>query len=339
MRSKLWLLLTLQCGLWSCSNNAGYLQNGYPAFVRVNGSYAYTANGELGLDIIDLNNLRTVHRMLPQREMHSIDAMSIDGNLLFLIDARGEDYLAVYDVSNPVNPQLIDGPIGVNGGPFTGVSAAGGNVVVSGGTTHLNYFKYTSGGKLSNSEAIFGRDRGHPDVLLSNDGQVAYLSTDFNGLVDDAEYGVVTVALGDLATSPVLLSEIGIPGSGFTEGTTQPSGFPIKTAILSDDVLLVAHGVGLSIIDLVQGRILASMRTVDIGIAATNLAIYQSIAYVVGNSPSPTLVKVDLSDIANPSVIETVPLNTSGGIPTSVAVTDQLVLIAANEGGLMVMNR
>ena len=321
----------------ACANDPNYLDSGFPNFIRINNGFAYVSNGELGLDIIDLASMQTVHRMLPQREMNSIDAMSIDGDLLFLVDARGEDYLAVYSLSDPIRPTLVSGPIGVNGGPFTGVSAANGNVVVSGGTTHLNYRKYDTNGKLSTAESIFGRDRGHPDVLLSSDGAVAYLSTDFNDIVDDAEFGIVTILLDDLAGSPVLLSELGIPGSGFSNTTTRPTGFPIKTAIVGNH-LAVAHNAGFTLIELIEGRYLAGVNTIDIDLEATNLAVNDLTAYVIGRDPSPTLVQIDLTDINSPVVTDRMDLSITS-VPTSIAVTDDLILIAANEDGIIVINQ
>lgn len=324
----------MMVGIFSCANDPNYLESGFPSFVRIDGNYAYVASGELGLDIIDLNSMEVVRRMLPQREMHSIDAFSIDGDLLFVIDARGEDYLAVYSLVDPTDPVLVSGPVGVNGGPFTGVSAAGGNVVVSGGTTHLNFYKYDGSGNLSKTESIFARDRGHPDVLLSSDGEVAYLSTDFNDIVDDAEFGIVTVGLDDLTRSPVLISELGIPESGFTTGTTRPTGFPIKTAVLNNH-LLVAHGGGLSVIELIEGKALTNIQTYNFSIEATDIALFGTTAYLVGSFDSQALmVSVDLSDIDNPTVIESTPLN-AASIPTSIAVNSNWIVIAAHEGGLI----
>ncbi|MDN5203654.1 hypothetical protein QQ008_19855 [Fulvivirgaceae bacterium BMA10] len=321
----------------ACQEEPYDIPHGVPSVVKIYNNYAYTTNGEFGLDIIDLNTLKTVNKMPPAREMNSIDNLSITDNLLFAIDARGEDFLAVFSLDNPTSPKLVSGPVPVQGAPFTGVSAANGNVVVSGGTTFMNFRKYDANGKLSDTEGRFGRDRGHPDILLSEDGRVAYASTDFNGQVNGARFGMIALELDGLTNSPRLISEIGIPGAGFTAGTTRPAGFPIQSA-LADDHLLVAYGEGLAIIELVNGRGLASLNTLDLGLAAISISVFNGVAYVIGNEPTPTLVKIDISDIENPVIIESISLNTNGGIPTSIDVNNQYILIAANEGGLIVMN-
>ncbi|MEP5611924.1 MAG: hypothetical protein ABJP45_06725 [Cyclobacteriaceae bacterium] len=328
-----YVLLVL--GLLACTEDYT-VPSHVPGVVKVSGNNVFVAYGDGGLIVTDVNSDQVVAHLFPAGEMNSIDDFDIVGNLLFVLDARGKNYLAAYNISNLQNPELIDGPYLVQGGPFNGISARGGNLVVSGGTFYLEYFQYSSSGKLAGS-ASFGRDRGHPDVLLSNNGQVAFASTDFNGLVDDTRFGVMSLSLGTELNIPTVISQKGIPTAGFTDGGTSPVGFPIQTA-LSNDNLLVAHGGGLSIIELVDDSALGDSRLIDLGLQAVSVQVQNDIAYVIGIGTVPSLVKVDISDTSNPVIIETVTLNIGNSIPTSLALANSFVYIAAGQEGLLKLN-
>ncbi|MEP1097446.1 MAG: hypothetical protein ABJG78_20175 [Cyclobacteriaceae bacterium] len=328
-----YVLLVL--GLLACTEDYK-VPSHVPGVVKVSGNNVFVAYGDGGLIVTDVTTDQVVAHLFPAGEMNGIDDFDIAGDLLFVLDARGKNYLATYDISNLQNPELVDGPYLVQGGPFNGISAKGGSLVVSGGTFYLEYFQYSSSGKLSGS-ASFSRDRGHPDVLLSNNGQVAFASTDFNGLVDDTRFGVMALSLGTELNIPTIISQRGIPEAGFTEGVTSPVGFPIQTA-LSGDNLLVAHGGGLTIIELVDDSAFGTSQLIDLGIRAVSVQAQNDTAYVIGIGAVPSLVKVDISDTSNPVITETVTLNIGTSIPTSLALTNSFVYIAAGEGGLLKLN-
>ncbi|WP_436515953.1 hypothetical protein [Ekhidna sp. To15] len=307
--------------------------NHTPGVVRIFDNLLMTAYGEGGLIISNVNTGEIITQVFPPQGMNSIDDFDMDGNLIFVLDSRGRDYIAVFSFDG-INTSLVADPIAVEGGPFNGVSASNGNLVVSGGTTFLNRFKYSSKGKIFGAVS-FGRDRGHPDVLLSDDGQAAFISTDFDGGVNG--FGVTSLYIGDRLQIPFILSELRILESGITTGVTAPVGFPIQTAIYNDN-LIVAHGGGLTIINLIEGHIFGSNSNIDIGISGISLAIDDNIAYVIGyQGEIPTLVTVDLSDISNPPTVSTTSLFTDGSIPTSIAVSNTEIYIAAGAAGLLIL--
>lgn len=323
--------------LAGCSDDFN-VPNHVPGVVKIFDSKVFVAYGEGGLFITDANTDEVLAQIFPPEEMHSIDDFDVDGDLLFVIDARNKNYLASYSISDVSHPKLVDGPILVNGGPFNGISASTGNLVVSGGTLMLEYFQYSPRGSLKGS-ALFGRDRGHPDVLLSDNGQVAFVATDFQIVPDKPRFGAMALYLGNELSIPGVLSEYRIEGADFSEGLTTPVGFPIKLKVHQEH-LFVAHRAGLTLIELIEESAFGSATTFDLGIEVTAIETLNNTAFVVGDTPDgKALMKIDLTDLNAPTIMETVILDIGSSIPTAVAVTDQFVYIAAGEAGLLKLSQ
>ncbi|WP_425391064.1 hypothetical protein [Ekhidna sp.] len=320
--------------LIGCTENPD-VPNHTPGVVKVVNGYLMVTYGEGGLVISNEISGEFIAQIFPSREMNSIDDFDVDGDLIFLLDTRGRDFLAVYSIRNE-KVEMVNAPIAVEGGPFNGISAKNGNLIVSGGTTFLERFTYSSSGKLSHP-ITFGRDRGHPDVLLSSDGQAAFVSTDFGIGLDIDRFGVMSLFIGDNLEIPSVISELGIPESGFTTGVTTPVGFPIQTDIYGDH-LLVAHGSGLTIIRLIDNYVFQSASFFNTGIDATSITIADNNAFIIGfEETQPVLIQIDLSDINNPRVLSQQPLQTDGSIPTSIAIGTNDIYIAAGSSGLLTL--
>ncbi|WP_462250352.1 hypothetical protein [Ekhidna sp.] len=329
MRNYLFLIILL---ITACKETYE-VPNHTPGVIKVVNGLIMTAYGEGGLLITNENTGLTIAQIFPPEGMHSIDDFDVDNNLIFVLDSRGRDYLAVFSF-NGTNADLVSRPVQVEGGPFNGISASAGNLVVSGGTTFLNRFTYSSNGEIQ-GPISFGRDRGHPDVLLSSDGQAAFISTDFDGGVNG--FGVTSLFLGDELQIPFIVSELRIMEAGFSSGVTSPVGFPIQTATFNDN-LIVAHGGGLTIINLLEGYVFNSNENIDIGISAISITIDSNIAYVIGfQNNTPTLVRVDLSDISNPTTLSSESLPIGDNIPTSIGVGIDDLYIAAGSAGIVVL--
>ncbi|MEO9870790.1 hypothetical protein [Ekhidna sp.] len=320
--------------LFSCKENYE-VPNHTPGVVKVFDDLLMVAYGEGGLVISSENSGQILTQIFPPNGMNSIDDFDVDGDLIFVLDSRGRDFMAVFSFDGN-NVSLVSDPVTVEGGPFNGISAVSGNLVVSGGTTFLNRFTYSEKGDVQ-GPISFGRDRGHPDVLLSTNGQAAFISTDFGIGLDIERFGVTSLFIGDELDIPYVISELGIAESGLTEGLTSPVGFPIQSVIYNDN-LLVAHGGGLTIIDLIEDYVFGSNNMIDIGINAISVDVDSDIAYVIGYQETiPSLVRVDITDLSAPTIISTEALPTNGSIPTSVAVGTSNVYIAAGKAGLITL--
>ena len=275
--------------------------------------------------MINLKTKKTTAILHPFLPANRIDDASIDGNLLFTLDAEESGYISVYTLDDPSKPKLLSSTTSTPVGPYAGISAKNGNIVVSGGTKYFAHRTYDKEGKLSKKENQLTRDQGHPDVLLSKNGNTALISTHFEG----TRFGIISA---DVTSSEVTVtSEHTIEGAGFTTGTTSLTGFPIKSSLYNDKVL-VAHGKGLTIFTLTNQR-LDHFKTIDLGIEAVNIAVHKNIAYIIGYSPKPKLIKVDISKPSTPTIIDNIGL--SANTVTGIAVSEEGIFITAEEKGIL----
>ncbi|MFK7952060.1 MAG: hypothetical protein AB8B73_04385 [Ekhidna sp.] len=322
-------ILILIAFLFSCGEKYD-LPNHVPGVVKVSKGKVYVTYGEGGLIIYDDETQNLVAQIFPPQGMHSIDDVAIDNDLIFVLDSRGHDFMAVFSLKDE-KIKLVFAATRVQGGPFNGISASNGNLVISGGTFFLERFTYSNDGKIEGSVS-FGRDRGHPDIHLSEDGDHAFVSTDFS-LEANPRFGVLSLQIGNSLSIPTVVSELGIEGAGFTEGLTTPIGFPIKSAT-TNDRLIVAHGNGLTFIPISEG-IFGSSYHLDIGINCTAVAVSEEIVYAVGLKDNvPFLVQVNLSNANNPIIISSEAL-LSEEIPTSIAIGENTLYVAVGSDGLI----
>jgi hypothetical protein len=294
--------------------------------------FAYAALGVTGLAVIDLA-AGTATTQPPPTGLGSVDDLAVADGLLFVLDAVPQGFLVVLSLADRAAPRLVSGPVAVPVGPFAGVSAGGGRVVVSGGTGLLTVRTYDAAGALGSAAATVDLGVGQPDVLVAPDGSRAFVSVDFTG----AEFGVAALTLGTPPAAPTPSGRVVLPGAGFTPGVAMPANFPIECA-LTGTTLLVAFGGGLAVIDASDPATLRLLTVLRLGVSAVGVDAFGGRAYVVGSAPAPTLVEVDVSDPRAPTVARSVPLPRESQ-PLGVAVDERYIVIAARPGGLMVRPR
>ena len=297
--------------------------------VVIAGDFAYAAAGAQGVVIVDLENLSLAGVVPSPAGTGRVDDVSIDGDLLFVLDGVG-DTLTVMSIANPTQPTVVSGPVAANAGPFAGVSAANGRVVVSGGTGLMSSRSYTPAGVLIGQVLTIDLGIGQPDVLISEDGSTAFVSTDFAGAVDGQSFGLTVV---DISGAPLRVTDrVGIAGAGFTTGQDGPANFPIESA-LQGDTLFVASGSGVSVFDVSNPNFVQTLAVIPLSTNPINVDIVDDTLYVVGNSPG-TLTTIDISDLSSP-VVETTVLAEGSG-PLGVAVTSSHLVIADEFLGVQV---
>ena len=303
--------------------------------VVTRGNFAYAAMGSSGMAIIDLTTrIRTL--VNPSGSNSDIHDLSIDGDLLFTLDANNTGGLSVYSLADPSAPSLVSGPVTVPVNPFAGVSAAEGRVVVSGGTSLLtlrNYDPIT--GALSNTISSVDLGIGQPDVLVSADGEFAFVSTDFSGSFDGSGFGITTLSLAPPLVAPPASSRTGLSGINFSN-IQGPANFPIESAEV-DGVLLVAHRSGLAVIDIDTRELI---RVVNLGFFAANVDVAGNRAFVVGTEGGLTsrLTELDITDPSDPVIVNTQTFMNATPF-SGVAANDDFVIIAGNESGLQIISR
>jgi hypothetical protein len=289
------------------------------------GEVAFAALSARGLGVVTLGTGMVVRVIEPPAGSRRVDDVAVADGLLFTLDAE-DGMLAAWSIADALVPVLVSGPIEVPVGPFSGVSAGGGRVVVSGGTDELTVRAYDTAGRLTDPHASIDVARGQPDVLVAPDGKRAYVSTHFETTV----FGLTVVDLSPLS----IVGRLMLHGAGFTEGGTKPANFPLVSA-LGKDRLYLAFGGGLAVIDIADPTHPKHVVTIPLGMQAVHLAIDGNQAAVVGVAP-PMLLMVDLSAPDAPVVTKRDPLP---GRATGVALSPTKVAVAAGERGVIVLPR
>ena len=298
--------------------------------VVVEGRFAYAARGTAGLGIMNLRT-RSFVTVPPPAGSNRVDDVAVADGFLFLLDAAAGGRLSVMDLKKPGVPTLASSPVNVPIGPFAGVSAGGGRVVVSGGTGLMVVRSYGPDGVLGSAVSSIDLGVGQPDVLVSTDGQQAFVSTDFSGTVSGSGFGITTVALATPPQTQTITSRTGLPGSGFTGGFQAPANFPIEAALFGQDTI-VAHGGGISRI--APGGVLVG--TTPLGFSGVSVDVVGNTAFVVGTGRS--LAQYDLTAPGAPQFISSVQLSGPGAL-TGVSANERFIAIAGNQAGLTVLSR
>ena len=301
--------------------------------VAIANGVAYVAHSTQGIERIDL---ATGRRTLtaPPMPVDRIDDVAVADGLLFALDATPPGHLLVYRIGPGAELQR-SALAEVAVGPFSGVAAGAGHVIVSGGTSALSLHRYGLDGSLSKASASADFGRGQPDIALADGGRIALISTHVQG----PRFGMTVAEVQDQPLALHSLGYVELPGAGFTEGGFHPANFPLQAAALGE-IVLVAHGGGLSVIDAPSGRAPVLLGTKDLGLHATAIAIDgdRHLAFIVGSAPRPQLLTLDLADPRTPQILErrALPPNAS---PSAIALDATHLVVALQGGGVHIQAR
>jgi hypothetical protein len=216
-------------------------------------------------------------------------------------------------------------------GPFSGVSAARGTCVVSGGTSALTVWRYDSTGTLTGPVATADLGRGQPDVVLAADGQRAFVSTHYWGVT----FGLDIVPLRQPGAPLAASGELRVPGAGFTEGGAKPANFPIELAEIGTDTVVMAYARGLAVIGTAGDRPIL-LAHADLGAPAVNVDAADGRVAVVVAGPAPGLVLLDFP-AGRVRIIRRIALD-AGIRPVAVILTHSKAAVAARGRGVLVFD-
>lgn len=304
------------------------------------GDYAYAAMGSGGLAILELSTGRRVP-LPPALSSLDVNDLAIADGFLFILDTLGFSSggrIRSLSLANPEAPTIASEFVTAPTRFFSGIAAANGRVIVSGGTEIMRVFEYDResgaiGGQSTTGLGVIGR----PDIILSPDGEQAFVSVDFSGNFQGFSLGLVALQIRERATgNPFTLTEqfrLGL-SSGQLSRSSQPANFRLESALLGDAVL-VAHEEGLSVV-----REGARSQLIDLGFRAVNVDVLGSTAFVVGtetNETVPRLAVIDFSDIANPDITENQAFPNRGQFLGVAANKDFVVIATSDAGGLLVL--
>jgi hypothetical protein len=263
-----------------------------------------------------------------------VDDLAVEGRLIFVLDALPPGRLSVVSLDGGRGEARLLDRREVDVGPFSGVAAANGVVIVSGGTSRLTAWRYDGAGALSGPYATADLGRGQPDVLLSRDARVAYVSTHYRG----PRFGLDIVATApDRRGMLPLLGRLPLEEAGFTDGGAKPASFPVECALLDDATVLVAHRRGVAVVDVRDARAPRLTRVVDVGGPAVNVDALEGTAAVSVAGPSPAVVLLGFTR-GSAEVRRRIALP-PGTLPLGVALSRAHVAVAAREKGVMIFPR
>jgi hypothetical protein len=326
-----WSVLALVASGCNLFGSLAYptLPSGEAAHVAVSGSTAYLARGETGVEVYDVEARARVALLPPPPGARSSDHLCVADGKLFVLDAR-RGRLSVYSAAEARAPKLVSAPVAVPVGPFSGVSAGGGRVIVSGGTSELTVLAYDDAGRLGAARATADLGRGQPEVRIAPDGTRAVVSTHFSR----PDFGVTTLLVRPPPEAPVIEGRLALEAAGFTPGGFKPANFPL-VALLDGDRLFAAYGAGLAEVDLTRPAAPRLVRVVPLDVTPVSLSADGSTLAIVGSSPAPRVVLVDMRTLA---VLrsEALPADAKA---LDVALTPSNVVIAAGPRGALVLPR
>ena len=325
-------LLTLSSCNWiaTARHAIGYptVARGEAANLAVADSVLYATLAQEGLAVLSGTPLHELHRVAPPARMESVDAVVVADGMLFALDARPPGHLAVYSLADPLAPRLLAPPRPVPVGPFSGVSAASGIAVVSGGTSRLTAWRYDrSGLQDSVPFATLDLGRGQPNALVSHDGRVIYVATHRKG----PHFWLDLVRVTGDRLEPAGALEL--EGAGFTAGGAKPANFPIALAELGADTLLVADGAGLAVVEVSRPAAPVLRTVIPLEGSGVGLTLNGTRALVSVAGKQPALVLFDCSrGLAGPLRRIALP---PGTFPLGVALIRSSIAVAARQRGVL----
>lgn len=335
-RATWWVATTVLCGACNwvslATNSLTYrtTERGETGNLVSRGDLVYATLAEHGIAVIEAPSGNRLETVAPPAG-ESIDDVALAGDLLFALDARPPGHLSVYSLAEPGHPRLIQPSREVPVGPFSGVSAARGLAVVSGGTSQLTIWGYDAHGSLTGPLATTDLGRGQPDVLVSPSG-VLYVSTHYSG----PYFGLDVVRFDSGPARLDKLAEVPLDGAGFTQGGAKPANFPIESALLGDDTLLVASARGIDVFDVRNAAHPRLLTTIDVAGPAVNVDVDGGVAAVTVAGEPPALVFLDF---ATPMPQQRRMALPEGTIPAGVALQGPRAAVAAGKGGVLFLTR
>jgi hypothetical protein len=291
-------------------------------------SLLYVTLADAGLAIHHARTGLAVATLPPPAGTASVDDVAIADGLLFTLDARPPGHLAVYALGPSGLPELVAPPRAVPVGPFSGVTARAGVVIVSGGTSRMTAWRYDRHGRLGEVPATADLGRGQPDAVLSDDGTVAYVATHFRG----PRFGLSLVGVDSAPLRLHPLGHVALDGAGFTAGGAKPANFPIAAASLGRDTVLVAHGGGVAILNVRETRHPVVLETVALGGPAVSVAVRGAVAVVAVGGASPALAVLRVA-AGRAAVTRRIPLP-PGTFPTALALTATHAAVTLRDRGV-----
>ncbi len=294
--------------------------------IIVNG-YAYGAC-DTQLEIVSLSSGERNTVPVPSDDI----AFDASNQTLFVQSGNTVEALSITD---PFTPTVI-ASAGTNFGTFSGIGAANGVVVVSGGNRSSNTQVYNFNNNTFNLTAdgiaLVDSVRGNPDVhvIPTTNGARAFYSQDLSAVTN---WGIQIV---DFNTNGMVQSTedvVVLNSQQFTGGfaPVSPANFPVESEFLNNR-LYVAHFAvnGLEVIDFNAAN---TTSVIDLGYQPVHITTDGTLLFTIG-------ITSDIISILNP-VTNTIERRVVNDIEQArgIAVSSNYIVIADRSRGLIVLDR
>ena len=282
----------------------GYDTSGYANAVAVSGTIAYVADGENGLEIIDVSNPAAPVRLGGCDTGWWAEGVAVSGTFAYV--AAWDNGLQIIDVSNPAAPVRLGGYDAIDWAE--GVAVSGTIAYVADGGTCLQiidvsnpYLPVRLGSYWSSGNA--------QGVAIS--GTIAYVADSYSGLqIIDVSNPYLPVRLGGYDTI----------GDAYD-------------VAISGTIAYVADGHhGIQIIDVSNPSAPVRLGGYDTSGDAYGVAISGTLAYVADDSSG-----LQIIDVSNPSAPVRLGGYDTSGDACGVAVSGTLAYVADYDGGLQIV--
>jgi len=313
-------------------NGQGSINGGRNAIIARNGS-TVACFGSDGLRV-RLSDGTVITQALPNG-VASFDDITRDGRIIFALSTTSRVICSYRQRGNgSLKRRNCVGSGNIATSPYCGISAKGGNLIVSGGTGGFSYFTYKNSGKIRSSPRILNEQVtgviGFPDVTMISRNLIAF-STDFSTSNQSQRFGVLIASIGK-DRQVTMVRNFRINGSGFANALS-PANFALRNAVLKNDsgtYLYSAHGV-MTVTDPTQDGF-AQVISVDLdGFQAVTVTVNESgnrvyFGGVLGNDS----VVLEFN-VQQPMAPMLVAILFAQGRITSVAASSKVVTYLRNE--------
>ncbi len=321
----LYLMDRITTEISNTSTNAVSLASNGCSNVIILDGHAYAAcGGEIEVIALDSRERRLIG--IPA------DDITVDRSTgTIFIQSRNS--ISSLNTSNPLQPRVA-ATTTTNFGLFSGISAANGIVVTSGGTANTRIFTYTPNSirTATNGIGIVDQRTGSPDVnvISTTNGARAFYSQDLGGvrnwgiqIVDFNTNGTVTVTPEVATLSPGPLT------GGFNLFT--PANFPVESEFLNNR-LYIAHFASNSV-EVINTNNRNILPSIDLGFTPVNITTDGTSLFVIGlDSDTVRRINPVNNNISNIDIDNLVQ-------PRGIAVTNQYIVIADRSEGLILFER
>ncbi len=305
-------------------SSSSLASNGCSNVIIFNG-HAYAACGRE----IEVIALRSKERSLINIPADDITVDRSTGTIFI----QSQNSISSLNTSNPLQP-IVTATTSTPFGLFSGIAAANGVVVTSGGTSNTRVFTYTSRSirTARNGISVVDNRTGSPDVTVvpTSNGARAFYSQDLGSvrnwgiqIVDLNTNGAVT------ATPRVTTLSPGPLRNSFNLFT--PANFPVESEFLNNK-LYVAHFASNSV-EVINTNTRNTEPSIPLGFTPVNISTDGTSLFVIGlNGNTVRMINPRNKNVSTISIDNLQQ-------PRGIAVTNQYIAIADRSQGLVLFKR